>query len=182
MVCPRCITAVTQLLQDMNIETMQVSLGEAITAKELNAEEVAAVKQKLKEQGFELLEENKEKIIDRIKTIVIDKIHHSDQDKVVFSELLASELHKDYSGLSKLFSAEEGITLEHFIILQKTERVKELLLYNEMTLSEIADMMGYSSTAHLSAQFRKITGLTPTAFRKKGSELRKPLDNITQNI
>ena len=113
---------------------------------------------------------------------MIDKIHHSDQDKIVFSELLATELHKDYSGLSKLFSAEEGITLEHFIILQKTERVKELLLYNEMTLSEIADMMGYSSTAYLSAQFRKITGLTPTAFRKKGSDLRKPLDNITQNI
>ena len=182
MVCPRCIAAVTQLLQDMDMQPVQVSLGEAITAKELDADEVATVKQKLQEQGFELLEENKEKIIDRIKTIVIDKIHHSDQDKVVFSELLASELHKDYSGLSKLFSTEEGITLEHFIILQKTERVKELLLYNEMTLSEIADRIGYSSTAHLSAQFRKITGLTPTAFRKKGSGLRKPLDNITQNI
>ena len=182
MVCPRCITAVTQLLQDMDMQPVQVSLGEAVTAKELNTDEVAAVKQKLKEKGFELLEENKEKIIDRIKTIVIDKIHHSDQDKIVFSELLASELHKDYSGLSKLFSAEEGITLEHFIILQKIERVKELLLYNEMTLSEIADMLGYSSTAHLSAQFRKITGLTPTAFRKKGSQLHKSLDNITQNI
>ena len=117
--------------------------------------------------------------IGKIKSIIINRIHHNEGNPVVFSELLAGELHRDYSGLSKIFSSTEGITIEQYVILQKTERVKELLLYNQLTLSEIAHQMGYSSVAHLSAQFRKTTGMTPTAFKNEGAHLRRPLDNIS---
>ena len=128
---------------------------------------------------MKLLEEDTAKTIAFIKSLVINQIHHSGGNTVVFSELIANQLHKDYSGLSKLFSTETGSTIEHFIILQKTEKVKELLQYGELTLSEIADRLGYSSVAHLSAQFKKITGLTPTAFKADGSLSRKPLDKIS---
>ncbi len=181
MVCPRCITAVEKLLSDVGLHPITVQLGEAETAVEPTETQINLLKQKLQDSGFELLEDNKLQIIDKIKSIIINQIHHNNSP-VVFSELLASELHRDYSGLTKLFSATEGITIEQFIILQKTERVKELLVYNELTLSEIADTMGYSSVAHLSAQFSKTAGMTPTAFRKQGAALRTPLDAISKKV
>lgn len=182
MVCPRCITAVEQLLSDLGLQPLTVQLGEVETAIEPTESQITLLKQKLQDSGFELLEDNKLQIVDKIKSVIINHIHHATASPVVFSELLASELHRDYSGLSKLFSVTEGITIEQFIILQKTERVKELLVYNELTLSQIADALGYSSVAHLSAQFSKTAGMTPTAFRKQGAALRTPLDAVSKNV
>ncbi|OIQ16934.1 MAG: AraC family transcriptional regulator [Flavobacterium sp. MedPE-SWcel] len=182
MVCPRCITAVQQLLQDAGLKVVEVNLGEAVIEEELMTNELSNIGDKLKDRGFELLNDTKQQLVDKIKSIVINQIHHLDNNTIIFSDLLSKELHKDYSSLSKLFSVEEGVTLEQFIILQKIEKVKELLLYKEKTLSEIATMLGYSSTAHLSTQFKKTTGLTPTVFKQKGEGLRKSLDDITKNI
>lgn len=182
MVCPRCITAVEKVLSDMELKPVNVQLGTAETGIEPDERQLIILKLKLKETGFELLEDSKLQIVDKIKSAIINHIHHTDNTSVVFSELLAGELHRDYSGLSKLFSATEGITIEQFIILQKIEKVKELLLYNELSLSQIADAMGYSSVAHLSAQFRKYSGLTPTAFRQTGATLRLPLDRVAKKV
>ncbi|MBY8961441.1 AraC family transcriptional regulator [Flavobacterium sp. D11R37] len=182
MVCPRCVAAVTQIFKGLDLEPESITLGEAETKKEAGPEQLVLLRERLKEQGFKLLGDTKDMVVERIKSVIINHIHHSDGGAVVFSELLASELHKDYSGLSKLFSAHEGITIEHFIILQKTEKVKELLLYNQLTLSEIAHKLGYSSVSHLSAQFRKVTGITPTEFRKSGANSRKPLDAVSKNL
>lgn len=182
MVCPRCITAVEKVLDEMQLQPESVQLGEAIIKVEPNEQQLEVLKAQLQQQGFELLEDNKAQVIDRIKSVIINHIHHSVDKSVVFSELLASELHKDYSGLSKLFSANEGVTIEQYIILQKIEKAKELLQYNQLTLSQIADTLGYSSVAHLSAQFRKITGITPTAFRTQSTAQRLPLDAVTKKV
>lgn len=182
MVCPRCIAAVKRMLDELDLAPHNVILGEAETAAVVSPEQLILLRERLKEEGFELLDDSKDLVTERIKSVIINHIHHSDGGAVVFSELLASELHKDYSGLSKLFSAHEGITIEHFIILQKTEKVKEFLQYNQLTLSEIADKLGYSSVAHLSAQFRKVTGITPTEFRKQRINLRKPLDAVSKKL
>jgi AraC family transcriptional regulator len=182
MVCPRCISAVERVLNDLDLHPQHVALGEAVIAAEPDEVQLSALREKLQEQGFELLEDNKSQVADRIKSIIINHIHHSGEGSVVFSELLASALHRDYSGLSKLFSAQEDITIEQYIILQKIEKVKELLQYNQLTLSEIADMLGYSSVAHLSAQFRKTVGITPSVFRKNTTALRQPLDAVAKKV
>jgi AraC family transcriptional regulator len=178
MVCPRCISAVENTLKEMQIEPISVSLGEVRVAKELTEKEQVVLANKLAGLGFELLDDSKKQLILKIKSIIIDHIHHQEHAKFVFSEVLASELNKEYSALSKLFSATEGITIEQFIILQKIEKVKELLIYNEMNLSEIANKMGYSSVAHLSSQFKKIIGLTPSAFKQQDKSMRKPLNEL----
>ncbi|MEO7961574.1 MAG: AraC family transcriptional regulator, partial [Ginsengibacter sp.] len=121
----------------------------------------------------------KKKIIDKIKMAVIEYVHYDKGDhRLNFSELLSSSVHKDYSYLSKLFSEKEGVTIEKFIINQKIEKVKELMMYDEFSLGEIAFQMGYSSVAHLSGQFKKITGLTPTHFKKMPGNKRKALDAV----
>lgn len=132
----------------------------------------------LQKLGFELLDNSRTQQIEKIKSIVINHIHHLGDDKFIFSEIIAKELHKEYSQLSQLFSETEGITIEQYIIRQKIEKTKELLANNEMNLSEIADKLGYSSVAHLSTQFKKVTGLTPSGFKAQGIHLRKSLDNI----
>lgn len=178
MVCPRCISAVEKIFNDMNIMPLQIQLGEITLSKELSAKQTTALKDKLESLGFELLDDNRKQQIEKIKAIIIDHIHHHEDGKFVFSEILSNELNKEYSQLSKLFSVTEGITIEQFVILQKTEKVKELLIYNQMNLSEISDKMGYSSVAHLSSQFKKTIGLTPSQFKAQGIVLRKPLDKL----
>ncbi|MES2618754.1 MAG: AraC family transcriptional regulator [Bacteroidota bacterium] len=178
MVCPRCITAVEKAFIDNNITPLQVQLGEITLAEDPGVQALDALKNSLSTLGFELLDDQRTKQIEKIKAIVISHIHHMDDAKFVFSEILANELNKEYSQLSKLFSSTEGITIEQFVILQKIEKVKELLIYNQMNLSEIADMMGYSSVAHLSSQFKKTIGLTPSQFKAQGNHLRKTLDAI----
>lgn len=178
MVCPRCISAVEKTFEDIKVKPIQVQLGEVTLFKELNGKQALQLKEKLESLGFELLDDNRKQQIEKIKSIVINHIHHLEDGKFVFSDIIANKLKKEYSQLSKLFSATEGITIEQYIILQKTEKVKELLIYNQMNLSEISDKMGYSSVAHLSSQFKKTTGLTPSQFKAQGIHLRKTLDNL----
>lgn len=178
MVCPRCISAVEKVFNDINIMPLQTQLGEITLSKALSVKQTAELKHKLEFLGFELLDDTKKQLIEKIKAIIIDHIHHLENGKFVFSEVVSGELNKEYSQLSKLFSVTEGITIEQFVILQKTEKVKELLIYNQMNLSEIADKMGYSSVAHLSSQFKKTIGLTPSQFKAQGIHLRKTLDKF----
>lgn len=178
MVCPRCISAVEKTFSELNLKPLQVQLGEVTLSKELSPKQTNLLKEKLESLGFELLDDNRKQQIEKIKATIIDHIHHQEDGKFNFSEIISNELNKEYSQLSKLFSVTEGITIEQFVILQKIEKVKELLIYNQMNLSEIADKMGYSSVAHLSSQFKKVIGLTPSAFKAQGNHLRKALDGL----
>ncbi len=179
MVCNRCIGAVRSLLDSLQIKYASVQLGEVSLSEKPSELQLSQLRERLMAMGFELLDDNRTRLIEKIKTLVITQIHHeASEQRVNFSSLLTASLHKDYSYLSNLFSEVEGTTIEKYIISQKTEKVKELLVYDELTLSEIADRLGYSSVAHLSAQFKKVTGLTPSYFRKKGGSQRKTIDSV----
>jgi len=179
MVCNRCIAAVKQLLDDTNIGYRSVSLGEVLLTKTPSDKQTALLRTKLAEAGFLLLDDDRSKIIAKIKNIIIEMVHYNDDDnKYNLSAVLSEKLHRDYSFLSRLFSEVEGITIEKYNINQKIERIKELLVYDEISLKEIAFQLGYSSVAHLSAQFKKVTGLTPSYFKKNRSLTRKPLDTV----
>jgi AraC-like DNA-binding protein len=179
MVCQRCIQSVKQLLDELSLEPAEITLGAVVLAKEINLEQRNVFADKLKEQGFELLDDRNTQLINQIKSIIIDEIHHSKEALLQnFSTVLSERLHYDYSYLSRLFSSVEGRTIEKFILAQKIEKVKELLSYNELTLSEIALEMHYSSTSHLSAQFKKITGMSPSEFKKLQEHNRQSLDTL----
>lgn len=179
MVCDRCVLVVKQELEKIKIVPSLVALGETEIPDNTPEAQLLQLRQSLAGVGFELLDDNRKKIIEKIKTTIIEHIHQNDtDDKHNFSGILSKALHKDYSYLSGLFSEVEGITIEKYVISQKIERVKELLVYDELNLSEIAYQLGYSSVAHLSVQFKKVTGLTPSYFKKKGGIHRKPLDKI----
>ena len=178
MVCLRCVKAVEQLLQSMNAKVLYVQLGEVLLEDPLTSMQLQHFKSELNKLGFELLDDARKQQIDKIKSIVIDHIHYKEDEKFAFPEVLSNALHKEYSIISKLFSETEGITIEQYVILQKIEKVKELLVYNEMNLNEISFKLGYSSVAHLSAQFKKVTGLTPSQFKAQGIHLRKTLDQV----
>lgn len=176
MVCPRCIAAVESTLNDLGITPLYVRLGEAHLATIPTPSIIAELDARLKRQGFELLDDTRHRQIAQIKTLIIERIHHRADQRSSLSHYLSRQLHREYSQLSKLFSETEGITIEQYAILQRIEKVKELLTYNEMSLGQIADELDYSSVAHLSAQFKKVTGLTPTQFRAQG--IRRPLDSL----
>ena len=178
MVCPRCISAVEQLVKNTGAEPAHIQLGEVVLKEPLTAIQQQQLAEQLQRIGFELLDDNKKKQIDKIKTIVIERIHYLDDEKFDFPSVLAKALNKEYSQISKLFSETEGITIEQYVILQKIEKAKELLAYREMNLNEVSFKLGYSSAAHLSAQFKKVTGLTPSQFKSLGIHLRKPLDQV----
>ena len=179
MVCNRCISAVKTLLNDLVFGCESVQLGEVHLVHEPSEAQLTMLRERLQELGFELLDDGKKRIIEKIKTIIIEQIHYRSGDQIYnYSELLSTGLRKDYSYLSHLFSEVEGITIEKYIINQKIEKVKELLVYNELSLNEIAFRLGYSSVAHLSSQFKKITGLTPSHFKKLGGIHRKTLDQV----
>jgi len=184
MVCDRCKTAVRHALEQMGLHPEDVSLGEVtIQEDNLSSDVQSRMDDALLSLGFERIDDRKGRLIESIKAKVIQMIHHSEKldRKITWSALLADEMHYEYNYLSNLFSGLEGITLEQYIIRQKIERVKEILLYDELNLSEIADSMGYSSVAHLSAQFKKITGLTPSNLKKSReiNKRRKPLDQVS---
>lgn len=179
MVCNRCIEAVKSILKELNFQYTSVQLGEVALQTVLTEKQLNALRERLQQSGFELLDDTKKKLIEKIKTIIIEHVHYNEIDeRYNLSEILSSKLHKDYSYLSHLFSEVEGITIEKYLINQKIEKIKELLVYDELSLNEIAFQLGYSSVAHLSAQFKKVTGLTPTHFKKKGGIHRKTLDNV----
>lgn len=178
MVCPRCIEAVETVFNSMG-KNVRVSLGQAHTASPLTLEEKESLATKLKEKGFELLKDGKSVLISQIKTHIIDWVHHRENHgNENLSTYLSETLNQDYSYLSRLFSAVEGITIERFYTRQRIEKVKEYLFYGEQNLSEIAFQMGYSSVAYLSAQFKKETGMTPSEFKNSRLSNRKSLDSI----
>ena len=179
MVCNRCILVVKQELERLLIESRSVTLGEAETSIELSKETIEQLNNNLTKLGFELLDNSKQQLIEKIKNTIINQIHYNDDESHVnFSEILSKTLRKDYSYLSSLFSEVEGITIEKYIINQKIEKVKELIIYDELSLSEIAYKLNYSSVAHLSNQFKKVTGLTPSHFKQAGQNKRKPIDKV----
>lgn len=180
MVCHRCRMVVSTALEKLKLHPVNVALGEVIIEeKQLSKEQSNELAAALKAVGFEWIDDKRSKLIEQIKTYIIDTVHYKEEQPTRnYSELLSKHLHHDYSYLSNLFSETEGITIEQYIINQKIEKVKELLLYDELSLSQIALQLGYSSTAHLSAQFKKITGLTASKFKEMGVESRKSLDDI----
>ncbi len=179
MVCNRCISVVRQEFEKAGLKPIDVKLGEIELAQPLSADQLQQVGAALRGHGFEILDDQKQKLIERVKNVLIEKIQSGEiEEHFIISEYLANILHKEYSQVSRLFSEVEGLTLEQFFILQKIEKVKEWLAYDELTLSEIAWKLGYSSVAHLSSQFKKVTGFTPSHIKKHGSANRKSLDNI----
>lgn len=179
MVCNRCIAAVEKIFSDADVLIRSVKLGEVETEADIPAGKMQALEEKFLATGFERIKDSTQQLIDKIKNIIIVKISELDIDEdFLLSEFLSSKIHKDYSSLSKTFSQNENITLEQFFILHKIEKVKELLLYNEFTLTEIAGKLGYKSVQHLSSQFRNITGFTPTEFKKLKDHQRKTLDSF----
>ncbi len=158
---------------------MHVSLGEIELVKPATLKQLEELDKNLQQLGFELLDNQKQKQIEKVKTLLIKKVQTGDiEEHFSIIDFLSTSIHKDYSAISRLFSEVEGITIEHFFILQKIEKVKELLVYAELNLNEISYKLGYSSVAHLSAQFKKITGLTPSHFKKLGAPQRKSLDSV----
>lgn len=179
MVCNRCILVIKQELEKLKLQAGLIMLGEVRLIKETTAKQLTQLKENLANIGFEVLDDSKKQLIEKIKNTIVDQIHYQPVDEQHnFSEILSQKLNKDYSYLSGLFSNVEGITIEKYIINQKIEKAKEMIAYNEMNFSEIAYYLGYSSVAHLSAQFKKVTGLTPSHFKKVGGSLRKNIDSI----
>ncbi len=177
MVCNRCIKVVQNELDKLGLETNSITLGEVSFDSELTSVERNMVGEALIPLGFEVIDDKKSRIIEKIKNVIIDLVHYkSDEIKTNLSDVLSQELHHDYNYLSNLFSDVEGTTIEKYFIAQKIEKVKELLVYDELSLSEISFKLNYSSVAYLSNQFKKVTGLTPSHFKKIGTDRRKPLD------
>ena len=179
MVCDRCIKVVKEELEKLGHKIEHIELGEVLLKKAPTQKQLLQIKEVLEVNGFSLLEDSKKQTIEQIKNLIINKIHYSkDPMNTGFSKLIENKLHKDYTTLSKMFSSVENITIEHFVILQKIEKVKELLRYGELTLSEIAYKLGYNSVNHLSSQFKKHTGLTATQFKETTTLSRNPLDKV----
>src|SRR5690606_10524998 len=177
--CNRCIMAVQNEMDKLGLDVKSIRLGEVALGKELNPEEKIKLHEVLFPLGFEVIDDKKSRIIEKIKNVIIELVHQRDNDtKSNLSDVLSSKLHHDYNYLSNLFSEVEGTTIEKFLIAQKVEKIKELLIYDELSLSEIAFRMNYSSTAYLSNQFKKVTGLTPSHFKQIGADKRKPLDQV----
>ena len=180
MVCDRCITVVRQQIEALGHQISQVELGQVELARPLNASSLKDLESALLGHGFELLKGTDAIAVEKVKKLILDHLYRHVQkpNSMNFSDYLAQETTMNYFALSKLFSSTEGITIEKYLILQKIERVKELLVYNQKSLSEIAFELEYSSVAHLSRQFKSVTGLTPSSFKKLGIEGRKSLDKI----
>ena len=179
MVCNRCILVVQNELDKLGIEANNIKLGEITLKKDLTTKEREALENVLDPLGFQVIDDKKSRMIEKIKNVIIDLVHHQDNDaKTNLSDVLSDALHNDYNYLSNLFSDIEGTTIEKYFIAQKVEKAKELLVYDELSLSEIADRMNYSSVAYLSNQFKKVTGLTPSHFKQIREDKRKPLDKV----
>ncbi|RKW50299.1 MAG: AraC family transcriptional regulator [Prevotella sp.] len=179
MVCDRCKMAVEQVLKDIGLTPERIDLGEVWVSDVPTEAQLAQLKTRLEALGFELLDDQRQQMIERMKTAIIALVHHHQGNKTLnLSVYLSQLLHRDYSALSKLFSEVTGLTIERYFIMQRIERVKELIRYDELTLTEIAYQMNYSSVAHLSSQFRSVTGMTPTQFRFMKTAQRANLDEV----
>lgn len=181
MVCQRCVMAVEGILHNHGIPFHRVAFGEIQLVGELGDEKKTALKTSLAQVGFEMIDSHNGGLVEKVKQHIIKKARNEVNDgdrKLKLSQYLTDKVHHEYTYLSSLFSSVEGRTIENYFIEQRIEKAKELLIYDQLTLSEIAFELEYSSTAHLSSQFKKITGLTPTYFKEVGSRKRKALDEV----
>jgi AraC family transcriptional regulator len=179
MVCDRCKWVVKTELEKLGHQVMVVNLGEVELKDEISDEQRDTIEGKLQEFGFELMNDKSSVLIEQIKTQIIQLVKDTETlEKQNLSEYLSKTLHRDYSSLSKMFSEVTGVTIEQYFILQKIERAKELIVYDEMSLTQIAFELGYSSVAHLSSQFKKVTGLTPSHFKGLKQRQRNSLDEV----
>jgi AraC-like DNA-binding protein len=179
MVSTRCKMAVRDVLKKMNLHFVLVELGEVDIMEQITPEQREKIRVELKKTGLELMDAKKDILIEKIKNAVIEMVHYTEAQQVKnFSAHLAEKLNYDYTYLANLFSETTGTTIEHFIINHKIERVKELLVYGEHSLTEISYMLHYSSVAHLSNQFKKVTGLTPTFFKNLKDKRLSGLENV----
>ncbi len=179
MVCNRCVMAVTAILKKAGIVPLNVELGAVTLSEPLSPKARERLEPLLESYGFELIDDKRMRIVERIRVAVIEWVRYADEGaKGNLSDYLRDKCHHDYSFLSKLFSEINGVSIEKYAIAQKIERVKELLVYDEMTIGEIADLLRYSSAAHLSSQFKSVTGMSPSRFRRLKSRKLRPLDEI----
>jgi AraC-like DNA-binding protein len=179
MVCNRCVLVVQQELDKLNLHPAQVSLGEVQLDSAPEPEVLKVLAKRLQALGFELLNDRRKLEIQQVKKLIIQKVQGGEiEEHFVLSEFLRAAMQKEYGSVSRLFSEVEGTTIEQYFILQKIEKIKEWLVYGELTLSEIAWKLGYSSVAHLSSQFKKVTGLPPSHFRHLGAAHRKSIDDV----
>lgn len=179
MVCQRCVMTVESVFNSINIPFKKVSLGEAELTAKLTNDELSNVEEGLNKFGFELIETRVNKVIENIKKAIMEYLNLGmDNQKLKLSSYITKKIPYDYSYLSDLFSSVEGKTIEQFFILQRIEKVKELLVYDQLSLTEISYQTGFSSVHHLSSQFKKITGLTPSHFKKIGASRRKSIDSL----
>lgn len=179
MVSIRCKMLVKEELQKLGLHFINVNLGELTVMENITDTQRDALKNALHLSGLELMDDKRAMLIEKIKNVVIEMIHYADDlPKTNFSDYLAEKLHYDYTYLSNLFSETQATTIEHFIIVHKIEKVKELITYDELNLTEIAYKLHYSSVAHLSHQFKKITGLTPSFFKGLKNKKRNTIDNL----
>lgn len=179
MVSNRCKMLVKSELKKLGVHYILVDLGVVDVMETLSTDQREQFRLALRKSGLELMDDKKAVLIEKIKNVIIELVHHSDElPKVNFSDYLSEKLHYDYTYLSNLFSEVQGITIEKFSIAHKIERVKELIIYNELSITEIAWKLNYSSVAHLSNQFKKVTGLSPSHFKKLKGERRIPVEEI----
>jgi AraC-like DNA-binding protein len=179
MVSARCKTAVKEELKKLGLHFILVELGEVDIMEDISAEDRQHLKIALLNSGFELMDDKRSVLIQKIKNVIIDMVHHTDEIiKIKFSDFLSSKLNLDYTYLANLFSEVQGTTIVNFIIAHKIERIKELIIYDELSIKEIAWKMNYSSVAHLSNQFKKVTGLSPSHFKQLKDKRRRPIEEI----
>ena len=179
MVSIRCKMVVKEELEKLGIDYTSVELGEVEVKENISLDKLTILDIALKKSGLELMDDKKSVLIEKIKKVIVEMIHYADDEvKINFSDYLSEKLNYNYTYLANLFSEVQGTTIEHFIILHKIEKVKELLVYDELTLTEIAWKLHYSSVAHLSNQFKKVTGLSPSHFKKLREKRRGTLEDI----
>jgi len=179
MVCPRCVTTVESILDKRGLQIETVSLGEVKLKRKLTDAEFLSLSEMLEASGFEVLLSQERRLVNRIKSLILERIHYADiSTPLKLSTYLAEALNRDYSYLSKVFSAVEAVTIERYSMLQRMERAKELLSYKELNVTEVAELLDFSSAAHFSAQFRKETGMSPSQFKKSSHPARRSLDSI----
>jgi len=179
MVSNRCKMAVKEALRTLGLHFIVVDLGEVEVMEDLTLEQREDLKIALTDSGLELMDDKRAVLIEKIKNAIVEMVHHTNEViKVNFSEFLSEKLNHDYTYLANLFSEVQGTTIEHFIISHKIERIKELIIYGELNITEIAWKMNYSSVAHLSNQFKKVTGLTPSHFKQMKEKRRSPIEEI----
>lgn len=179
MVCKRCIAAVEHVMLQHGLDVKSITLGEVVIDDKYIEEKKERIKQDLEALGFEWIDDKRERLVEAVKNLIVELIQDKNNDlSVNLSDYLSQHLHYEYTTISSLFSEVQGMTIEKYYIAQKIEKVKELLFYDELSLSEIADRLHYSSVAHLSNQFKKVTGMTPSQFKLQKPPIRKALDEL----